>query len=376
MRNVNYILLLSSFLGLVACSAPKHTQTIQLATQANQQADSYLAWESNDFHPTRLFVRWNSELVKGIIKPSELCADFEQASLEDLVMFENEIRSKKNTALIANCQDELVRKLESYWALQRFGFEQASDPYDRDDFPNYRFRDDVQYRDLRQGYFGYSGDVQKKEVVLTLDDGPSGLYTDDILKSLADVNAKAVFFMVGGNVKKYPNIVKNIARDGHVVAGHSMTHKCLAYSKRCKENNGGHALSLKEAMADIRGTFYEIFKVLGFVDPFFRFPYGESSPELKRYLSSMQVGEFYWSIDSNDWRSRDKSGRAYDATMMIDNVMSELRSRGRGMILMHDVQKKTAVAMPHLLKRIYDEGFSLVLLKPSGIDRKNPKILD
>ena len=90
----------------------------------------------------------------------------------------------------------------------------------------------------------------------------------------------------------------------------------------------------------------------------------------------MQVGEFYWSIDSNDWRSRDKSGRAYDATMMIDNVMSELRSRGRGMILMHDVQKKTAVAMPHLLKRIYDEGFSLVLLKPSGIDRKNPKILD
>lgn len=376
MRYVKSILILSFMMFASACSLPKHTQTIQMATQANQQADSYLAWEANDFHPTRLFVKWNAKMMVGEIKPSELCADFEQASIEDLLMFENEIRSMVNKTLLLDCQPNLIARLDSYWSAQQTILDQARDSFDRDMGPSYRFREDVQYRDVRDGYFGYSGDVQKKEVILTLDDGPSGLYTDQILDSMAEVNAKGVFFMVGGNVKKYPDLVKRIAREGHTTAGHSMSHMCLAYSKRCKDNNGGRALSLKEAMADIRGTFYEIFKVLGFVDPFFRFPYGESSPELKQFLKSKQVGEFYWSIDSNDWRSRDSSGRAYDASMMINNVMKELKMRGKGMVLVHDVQKKTMVAMPELLRRMYQEGFNLVTLKPAGIDRENPKILD
>lgn len=378
MRNVQLILILSSALGLSACSMPKNTQKIQMAAQANQEADSYLAWESNDYHPTRLFVKWNSELVKGEVKPSELCADFEQASTDDLVMFENEIRSTTNTALLADCQKKLVERLDAYWAIQKTQLvDEARDQSDRfDSSPNYRFRDDVQYRDLREGYFGYSGDVQKKEVILTLDDGPSGQYTESILETMAAVNAKGVFFMVGGQAKKYPDLVKRVASEGHTVGAHSMSHKCLAFNDRCKANNGGHALTLKEAVADIRGSFYEIFKVLGFVDPFFRFPYGESSPELKKFLASKQVGEFYWSIDSNDWRSKDKAGRSYEAPAMIASVMSELKMRGKGMILIHDVQKKTMIALPELLRRIYTEGYNLVLLKPSGVDRENPKILD
>lgn len=366
-------------LGLTACSGKtRETEHINKSLQENQKADSYLAWESSEANPERLFVDWNRRLVAKEIETSGLCGDFNGVPAEDLVLFENQIRSEQNKALLLNCQAALITKLDEYWAANRPVVDTTLG--DGRTYNNFKFPDNVQYRDLENGYFGVSGDVGNKEVVLTFDDGPSNLYTQQILDSMREVNGKGIFFMTGNNVRKYPRIVQEVANEGHAVGGHSMNHLCLASNSRCKSNNeksGSRMLNLPEAMADIKGTFKEIFKALGFADPFFRFPYGESSPELKSYLKANQVGEFYWSIDSDDWR-KDKDGMPWTPTRMVDDIMNQLsrNSKNRGMILVHDIHKKTAEAVPLLLQKLYYGGYSLVLLKAENSDNvANPTIL-
>src|SRR3990167_10531443 len=67
----------------------------------------------------------------------------------------------------------------------------------------------------------------KGTVALTFDDGPSEIYTPQILAILKKYNIKATFFMVGANAKQHPDLVKQVLADGHAINSHSQTHPLL-----------------------------------------------------------------------------------------------------------------------------------------------------
>src|SRR5690625_7555403 len=67
----------------------------------------------------------------------------------------------------------------------------------------------------------------KKYVALTFDDGPHGVVTQRVLKTLREYNAKATFFMLGQNAANFPDIVKQVANEGHEIANHSISHANL-----------------------------------------------------------------------------------------------------------------------------------------------------
>src|SRR5580765_6669100 len=64
-------------------------------------------------------------------------------------------------------------------------------------------------------------------VTLTFDDGPSPVFTPQILAILKKYNIKATFFMVGASAKKYPELVRAVLADGHAVGNHTWTHPML-----------------------------------------------------------------------------------------------------------------------------------------------------
>src|SRR5690606_25269113 len=66
--------------------------------------------------------------------------------------------------------------------------------------------------------------TQQKIVALTFDDGPSKPYTDQILNILDRYNVKATFFVVGMNIKRYPDMIQKIMKKGHDIGNHSMYH--------------------------------------------------------------------------------------------------------------------------------------------------------
>ncbi len=70
----------------------------------------------------------------------------------------------------------------------------------------------------------YSVPAREKVVALTYDDGPSSAFTPRILKILSRYKVKATFFMIGEEMSKHPEIVKAVARAGHVIGNHTYTH--------------------------------------------------------------------------------------------------------------------------------------------------------
>lgn len=373
MKNILLVGASLVFAGSLSACGSKVGQSVQQAVSDNQTAQSLLDWEQSSANPEVLFAQWRHDFMMDSSErekiKSDICSELVSLDGQSLTIFENEIRDENNRALVSSCKEELLGNLEQYHESQRSSLSAAVDALKHTRSNNYfKFPVNIQKRDTSNGYFAVTGDVARKEVILTFDDGPSGLYTDSILRSLREVNAKAIFFHMGKNVRANPEIVKRVAADGHAIGTHSTTHSCLAPNKRCQSNNG-RILTFDQAVAEIKGGHQAVQDVLGWVDPFFRFPYGEGSPELKNFLKANSVGEFYWSIDSEDWRAQSNE-------QMLRKTLAAIEARGRGQVLFHDIQRKTAEIMPQFLRELYNRGYSIVLIQsadPSA--RYNSKLV-
>jgi peptidoglycan/xylan/chitin deacetylase (PgdA/CDA1 family) len=66
--------------------------------------------------------------------------------------------------------------------------------------------------------------AEQNEIFLTFDDGPIPEVTPWVLDTLHDFNAKATFFCVGDNVRKYPEIYDRVLESGHTVGNHTQNH--------------------------------------------------------------------------------------------------------------------------------------------------------
>ncbi|MFM6927692.1 MAG: polysaccharide deacetylase family protein [Bdellovibrio sp.] len=354
-------LIISSVWALAACSngGSGHMYAeMQESLQANIQAQSNTEWHLSDANPEKVFARWREDLSAKMVTSKEVCDAMAMLGDNELPLFEEEIRNSTNASLVVECRGPLLSRIDRYWSAERTKLTTNVDNLAEFVGSGLRFKTDVQYRDTSKGYYAVAGDVGAKQVVLTFDDGPSEIYTPTILNTLRSVDVKAIFFEVGKNVGAHPEVTRLVAKDGHALGGHSMTHSCLGSRLICQKQNHGHLFTAEEAIAEIKGSMSVIKKAAGRVDPFFRFPFGETSPEVREYLRTAGIGEFYWSVDSEDWRVGKTPQK------VVDDVMAQLKTRGKGIILFHDIHRTTAEALPELLRQLYLNGYQPVLLKP------------
>jgi peptidoglycan/xylan/chitin deacetylase (PgdA/CDA1 family) len=208
----------------------------------------------------------------------------------------------------------------------------------------------------RVGSFQYSESLplMDHEVVLTFDDGPLPPYTNRILDTLASECVKATFFMVGRMVQGYPAVVRRVYNEGHTIANHSQTHPFTF-----------HKMTVERAAQEIEGGFASLNSALGdpkAVAPFFRFPGLLRQDSVERYLAAQH--DMAWSVDflADDWthiRSEEVARRA----------INRIAARGKGILLLHDIQPATALALPTILKELKARGFKIVHVVPSTPDR-------
>lgn len=366
-------LFLIASLALAGCGN-KVNQKLQQSVQDNQNAKSLAEWESSPAHPEVLFQDWRDEAQKVPAKKDDLkkdlCQELQGLDGQSLSIFENEIKSDANREMLAPCKDALLAQLERYYAAERSTLQvQVNALKPKQTSNNFQFPVNVQKRDYSNGYFAVTGDVQKKEVILTFDDGPSPEYTKTILQALKEVNAKAHFFELGKAVRLNPEITKLVAADGHMVGSHTINHYCIGNLKECGHANGGKQFSFDDAMTELKGGHQAVYDVLGYVDPIFRFPYGAASPELRAALKQASTAEFYWSIDSEDWKAQTNEN-------LLRNTLAQLDAKGRGIILFHDIQRRTAEILPQLLRELYTRGYSVVQLQSADPNAKyNSKLV-
>ena len=185
-----------------------------------------------------------------------------------------------------------------------------------------------------------------KEVVLTFDDGPWPT-TPAVLKALANECVKAVFFPIGKHTTYHPEILRQVAAAGHTIGSHTWSHTHLDSKK----------LTEQQAKEEIEKGFSAVKMALGAAPaPFFRFPALAHTQATLGYLGSRNIAMFSCDVDSYDFKS---SG----PDQVIQNVMTKLDKQGKGVILMHDLQKHTAAALPTLLRRLKAGGYKIVEMK-------------
>ncbi len=205
--------------------------------------------------------------------------------------------------------------------------------------------------------YGRTLPLGHKEVVLTFDDGPLPAYTNRVLDILARECIKATFFLVGRNAAAYPETVRRIARDGHTIGTHSMTHRMdipkLPFSGGLAEVDNGFA-AVRAALGADADTAR--------VAPFFRFPGLLHTRPLRDTLAERHIGIFGIDMEGGDWF------HFFTPQAVLDRVMLQLANEQRGVLLLHDIQKRTVDMLPALITRLKAGGYRIVHIVPKGHD--------
>lgn len=175
-----------------------------------------------------------------------------------------------------------------------------------------------------------------KKIALTFDDGPHPYYTQQLLKGLKERNVKATFFITGQNVKAYPEIVKEIYAEGHLIGNHTYSH--IQLTSKNEESFKQEIVRTNEAIKEVTGqdTIY--------VRP----PYGSWNKEFEKELNMFPV---LWTVDPLDWCSS-------DASRIVRSVCS--KAKENDIILMHDQYKTTVTAALKIVDELTKKGYEFV----------------
>lgn len=195
--------------------------------------------------------------------------------------------------------------------------------------------------------------LRRKEVVLTFDDGPRAGITEPILKALADECVLATFFALGRSARQFPHLLARVAKEGHTVGTHSQSHPLL--TKRKSDGVDAEVRrGIASAEAALKGSGHEL-------SNFFRYPYLARSKRTDAIVKGYGLVGFHMNIDSWDWKDQTPDE-------MLKTTLRRTRGEGSGIVLFHDIQEKTAIALPKYLRVLRQEGYKIVHLIPGDSD--------
>jgi len=178
----------------------------------------------------------------------------------------------------------------------------------------------------------------KGTVALTFDDGPSPIYTPQILAILKKYNIKATFFMVGVNAQKYPEMVRLVLADGHAINNHTLTHPMLT------------KLNDKQLYKEITAPQTIIYKIIGEKPVCLRYPFGMSNQHVRDAIRAEGIVPVPMGFNSFDY---DRPGAQKIVSWVLKSAYS-----GQ-VILMHDgydKRQQTVEALPAIIEGIKKKG--------------------
>lgn len=176
----------------------------------------------------------------------------------------------------------------------------------------------------------YRGDKTVKLVTLTFDDGPDPEATPVLLQALKRHGIKAAFFPIGKKIKDYPEIIKQIDLDGHIIGNHSYNHAWWT-----------NFLISKALNREIKMAQEATETVIGKTPAYFRPPMGLTNPHLRGALKDQGLSVVGWDI------------RPFDIGTGNDRVIKRIikKIRNGSIILLHDSGKAPA-DLSHLIDEL------------------------
>ncbi len=184
--------------------------------------------------------------------------------------------------------------------------------------------------------------TETKRIALTFDDGPHPFLTERILDILDRYHVKATFFMVGENVRNYPDAAREVIARGHEVGNHTNSHDSMA------------CMDARTVLREMIGCEDALEELCEYRPHLFRPPEGAVTPHVQSCLEDEDYLLVLWSLDTRDW---EKKSTDHIVRTVLDGV------RAGDIILMHDYigrNSKTPEALEILLPQLLERGYELV----------------
>lgn len=197
---------------------------------------------------------------------------------------------------------------------------------------------------LPRRFFLTRGPASSASVALTFDDGPHPEHTARLLDVLREHQVPATFFVIGEQARRYPELVRRMAAEGHVVASHAYyCHEGLPKPS-----------SFRELTDDIRRTNDVLADILAVRVRLFRPPYGKLTAPIAWWLWRSGYTIALWNADPKDY-----------ACASADEVRDWFAAHpiaAGDLVLMHDNHPHAAAIVPDLVTTVRQRGYRLASL--------------
>lgn len=186
--------------------------------------------------------------------------------------------------------------------------------------------------------------TENPRIAITFDDGPNPVYTPQLLDGLKKRGARASFFVMGKQAEAYPELVRRMQEEGHLIGNHTYSH--IQLGKNNRERFKEELVKTNALLLEITGEEVE------FVRP----PYGSWDKSLETELTMLPV---LWTIDPMDWCSSNVSG-------IVKKVTS--KAKENSVILMHDEYSSSVTAALEIVDILQKQGYEFVTVDELLLD--------
>ncbi len=174
---------------------------------------------------------------------------------------------------------------------------------------------------VKRMFHNFAWESSSDKILFSFDDGPNPGTTEIILSSLKKKNIKALFFLVGENVKRYPELVKMILEDGHQIGNHTMRHSVLTRLNKSER---------EEEIGAVQKILSEDFN---YKVNYFRPPHGRFPLNLSKQLNRFGLKNVMWSLLTYDYKN--------DFTVVKKSVDKYLMKNS--ILVFHDSRKSSGI---------------------------------
>jgi len=175
-------------------------------------------------------------------------------------------------------------------------------------------------------------------VFFTFDDGPHPEHTPAVLETLERAGVKATFFLIGEQVERHPEIVRQMEQAGHTIGLHTHTHITL---DQLDDHSFAREMEANEAAIEA---------AIGHRPTLLRPPKGQINFAALRRAFARGLQVVHYTITSNDWCA--------ESSEDVTRAVAPDRLRGGEIVSFHDTIPHTVQALPQLLETIRERSLS------------------
>ena len=191
----------------------------------------------------------------------------------------------------------------------------------------------------KYGAFATTPDTNR--VILTFDQGYENGYTAQILDTLAEKHATAIFFLTGDYAKREPELVRRMIAEGHTLGNHGMTHASLP------------TLTPEGQREDLSSLHDYVVEKYSYKMQYFRCPCGEYSEEALKTAQSLGYKTVFWSGAHVDWLVDDQP----DPQQALARLTAQ--AHGGEILLLHSVSATNTAILGDLIDALRGKGFTV-----------------